>query len=311
MTARETEHHLRADRRPGLRRPAVPRQHRDPHAEPGQVLRPMRAVHRLPRRHDMRPDPLGPDDRALLQLRGRLAHHRRAVADARGRVDPPDRAARGRLSHGPFRQVAPRRRPALPPARAGLRAVDLSRRRRRGQHARLLGQRLLRRPVLRQRRDAPVRGLLHRRVLPRGDQLHRGAGGGRRAVLLLHRHQRAPRPALRGEGILRHVRRLHAAFRAGEVLRHGHEHRRELRQAPGQARRARPDRRHDPDLHDGQRHGRRGGYRRRRLRAGRQGHVQRRHARPEGLAVRGRPSRAAAHSLPGRRASTAGATSTS
>ena len=72
----------------------------------------------------------GPPHRPLLQQRQRLAHDRRPFAASGRRVDAGRRAARGRLSHRPLRQVAPGRQPAVPTPRARVRAVGLPRRRR-------------------------------------------------------------------------------------------------------------------------------------------------------------------------------------
>ena len=102
-----------------------------------------------------------------------------------------------------------------------------ARRRRRAADARLLGQRLLRRHLLAQRRAASVRGLLHRRVLPRGDALHRRDGlvGSRQAVLRVHSDKRATRALLRRRRILEALRRAGRARADGALLRDDREHR--------------------------------------------------------------------------------------
>ena len=74
--------------------------------------------------------------------------------------------------------------------------------------------------------------LLHGRVLPRGAALHRGAPRG--AVLLLHRHQRPAHPAQRGAALRGDVPGRHTARGSRAVLRHDHQHRRELRSADAQ-----------------------------------------------------------------------------
>ena len=227
------ERGLRPDRRPGLRRPGVPRQRRDPH--PQRRPPPCRrgALHGLPRRHHLRADPLrpaGPATTATAPASGTPSAAARCCGRMSGRWRT--RCAEAGYRTGPLRQVAPGRQPAVPPPRARVRAVDLPRRRRRRKHRRPVGERLLRRHLLRERRSGALRRLLHRRVLPRGAALHRGAPRG--AVLLLHRHQRPAHPAQRGAPLRGAVPGRRSARGAGAVLRHDHQHRREFRRADAQ-----------------------------------------------------------------------------
>ena len=101
------------------------------------------------------PTRVRPADRPLLQQRRGLAHHRRALAAARGRVDPGRRPARGpATATGQFGKWHLGDSQPFRPSRPRLRTRRLPQRRRHRQHRRRLGQRLLRRHLLRQRRAA-------------------------------------------------------------------------------------------------------------------------------------------------------------
>ena len=253
---RPAQHHPRHHGRPGLRRHRSAREREDPHSPSRRHARRERAPDELPRRPDLLSDSFRAGHGPLLVADGRLAHHHGPVDCPSRREDLRRRARRRRVLHSLLREMASWRHVPVQADRPRLPGSRVPRRRGRGPDSRLLGQRLLRRHLLAQRRADGLRRLLHRRVLRQRPSVHRGAGGERnRSVLRLPVHERAPRSVPRGREVLRTVRGRRSPEPYGQVLRNDREHRRQHGAPAGQARRARHRREHSPDLHDRQRDG--------------------------------------------------------
>ena len=171
-------------RRPGLGRPARPRQHERPHAEPRHAGARGRLLHPLLRQSGLFADACGTPDRPLPPAVRRLRHlpGRRAARPGRN-DDRRGLRCRG-LRHRGVRQVAQRYAAPLPPQRPGIRRVLRL-------HLGPLGE-LLRPAPGPQRPRRPGQRLRHRRLHRPRHPVHRRPPS--RALLHLGRLQHAPQP---------------------------------------------------------------------------------------------------------------------